>query len=355
MVDRERRIFPAIGSGFFVLASIGGPPAAADPPALSVAGAAILEGNRGTAKLAFPVTLSAPSAEPVTAAWTIRNGTAVARLDYVATSGTLTFRGVTSQTIVVEVQGDFLDEPDENFLVELSKPAGATLTTPTAVGVILDDDEAPGLSIDDAAVHEGKSGTALLVFHASLSAPSGRAVSVEYAVRGETAESGADFVAAAGKLAFPPGTTLQRISVAVKGDVVEESEETLVVELLNPEGATLADPRGEGTLRNGEAPAAAPPQVYYGDPEEYERPAEVDAARVFNEIPEWQEIQKKSLNPDQAEYWILLEKANQKFYGAVQRVAQRLRHDLIGERNTLPRNRGEIPDVTDQALGAVER
>ncbi len=107
------------------------------------------------------------------------------------------------------------------------------------------------------------------------------------------------------------------------------------------------------------APApAAPPlqaQVYYGDSEDYSRPGEVDAARVFAEIPEWQEIQRKNLNPDQAEYWILLEKANVKFYKAVAKAAQRLRLDLIGELGTLPRDKGEPPNVTDQTIAAIEK
>ena len=101
--------------------------------------------------------------------------------------------------------------------------------------------------------------------------------------------------------------------------------------------------------------AAPQSQTYYGDPDDFQRPGEVQATRVFNEIPEWQEIQKRSLNPDQAEYWILLDKANQKFYRAIHKVAQKLRLDLLAELGTLPRDKGEPPNVTDQTIGLLEK
>ena len=110
-----------------------------------------------------------------------------------------------------------------------------------------------------------------------------------------------------------------------------------------------------GGASTAEAAPLPQSQTYYGDPEDCQRPGEVEASRVFNEISEWQEIQKRSLNPDQAEYWILLDKANQKFYKAIHKAAQKLRLDLVAELGTLPRDKGEPPNVTDQTIGALEK
>ena len=65
--------------------------------------------------------------------------------------------------------------------MELSAPSGATIADGTGVGTI--DDEAPTLSIDDAAAIEGEAAE----FTVRLSAPSGAAVSVSYATVAGTA------------------------------------------------------------------------------------------------------------------------------------------------------------------------
>ena len=66
------------------------------------------------------------------------NGSAtVAHGDYVAQSGTLTFAaGTTSQTITVSVNGGTTTAANENFFVNLSSPANATIATAQGVGTI---------------------------------------------------------------------------------------------------------------------------------------------------------------------------------------------------------------------------
>ena len=87
-------------------------------------------------------------------------GAATAVQDYVPKSGTLTFApGVTIQTITIVINGDPLDEPDENFFINLSNPIGAGIQDPTAVGLILDDDlPAPLLVLGGAATSGNNAG-----------------------------------------------------------------------------------------------------------------------------------------------------------------------------------------------------
>ena len=98
-------------------------------------------GSSGLTTFSFPVTLSAAPLSTVTVGYATANGTALAGLDYLATSGTVTFPvGVTAKTINVSVIGNTL-EPNETFYVKLSNPSpNAYLGDTQGVGTILHDD-----------------------------------------------------------------------------------------------------------------------------------------------------------------------------------------------------------------------
>lgn len=119
----------------------GGPPPL---PSLSIGSASANEGNAGTTPFFFTVTLSAASATPVTVAYQTADGSATtADVDYLATSGTLTFpAGTLTQTITVDVQGDPTVEPNETFSVTLSAPSGATIAVAQGTGTVINDDSA---------------------------------------------------------------------------------------------------------------------------------------------------------------------------------------------------------------------
>ena len=111
------------------------------PPTLSVADAAVVEGNTGNQDLAFTVTLSAAATGPVTVAYATSNGTATAGSDYAAQSGTLTFAaGETSKVVHVAVSGDTVVEGNETLTLALSAPSGATIAHGMATGTITNDD-----------------------------------------------------------------------------------------------------------------------------------------------------------------------------------------------------------------------
>jgi hypothetical protein len=114
------------------------------PPALSVSGVTVAEGDSGTVNAVFPVTLSGASGKTVSVAFATAGGTATAGVDFVATSGPLTFApGVTSQSITVVVNGDILVEASETFTVTLSAPVAATIAVAQAFGTITNDDVLP--------------------------------------------------------------------------------------------------------------------------------------------------------------------------------------------------------------------
>lgn len=218
-----------------------------DPPVLSIDAPKVAEGTAGaTAALTFKVTLAEASGKTVTVDYADTEiGTAASGTDYVAvTAGTLTFMpGDTEKTVAVSVTGDVLSEGDETVVLRLSAATNATLagnaTTLDGTGVIEDDDDAPALSVDAPSVDEGDSGAASLTFKVSLSAASGRKVTVAYEdLRSGTAKSGTDYDAlASGVLTFAPGETSKSITVTVRGDTVLEPDETVVLRLHSPVNA----------------------------------------------------------------------------------------------------------------------
>jgi hypothetical protein len=100
------------------------------------------EGNSGVTSFSFPVTLSAAPLSTVTVDYATADGTAIAGLDYLSASGTVTFPvGVTAKTVTVSVLGNALLEPNETFYVNLSNPsANAYLGDTQGLGTIVNDD-----------------------------------------------------------------------------------------------------------------------------------------------------------------------------------------------------------------------
>jgi hypothetical protein len=178
---------------------------------VSVSDVSANEGDSGSVPASFVVTLSSASSDTVTVHHATTDATATAPADYTSTSGDVTFApGQTSKTVDVPVRGDRLDEDDETFSVDLSNATDATIADGPAVGAIVDDDPAPAISMSDATVTEGDTGTASLTFTATLDAQSGKTVKVDYATADGSASAPADYSAANGTPTFAPGDTSKK-------------------------------------------------------------------------------------------------------------------------------------------------
>jgi hypothetical protein len=141
---------------------------------------------------------------------------------------------------------------------------GVTSGTPQNTNFFLDDisfslcQPPPiAIAVSDAAVGEGNSGTTTLSFTVSISPASGSTVTVDYATGGGTATAGSDYVAKTGTVTFTPGQTSQPVTVTVNGDTVDESDETVLLNLSNATGASIADAQGVGTIQDDDTATLA--------------------------------------------------------------------------------------------------
>jgi hypothetical protein len=224
--------------------------------------------NAGTAT--FTVSLSAASGLGVTFNYASSDDTATAGQDYTAVSGSDSISaGATSTTIAVNISDDLLDELEETFNVTLSNAGNATIGDGVGEGTITDNDPTPALSINDVTVEEGDAGTTSVLFTVSLSAPSGRTVTVDYATADGTATTADNDYQAipTTQITLDPGETSKPVTVLVNGDFKFEADETFTVNLSNAAAATIDDGSGLGTIENddfwdfGDAPDPDYPTV----------------------------------------------------------------------------------------------
>ncbi len=215
---------------------------------LNVSDATVVESDKGITKMAFTVSLSAPSNQVVRVKYATGDGTAVKPGDYTKKSGTVSIpKGQTAKVVNVNVKGDLLGELDETLTFTLSDPHNAIVQDGSGLGTIEDNDP-PGISIGNAQVVERDGGTQQISFTVTLSKPAEQAVKVAFQTKDGTAVAPGDYTAKSGNVNIAKNKTSATVKVTVKGDHLVESDESFVVQLSNPQGATLVDAIGVGTI-----------------------------------------------------------------------------------------------------------
>ena len=145
------------------------------------------------------------------------------------------------------------DRPDPISIsalsVNLTNPAIVTQgTTPPATITISDNDAAPTVSIADVAVNEN-AGTA--VFTVQLSHRSERSPQLTWSTADGTATAPGDYTVVAGQgLTFGPAEQSRSISVAIANDMVQEGNESFLVNLASLSGLAGSgnDLQASGTI-----------------------------------------------------------------------------------------------------------
>ena len=102
--------------------------------------------------------------------------------------------------------------------------------------------------LDQYAWHEGNSGGKDMTFTLTLDKSSSQAITVEVFTLQGTAKVNEDYSGKTGTITFAPGQTSRTVSVHVKGDTKDESNEQFTFNLKNAINATIGDAVGVGTI-----------------------------------------------------------------------------------------------------------
>ena len=172
-------------------------------------------------------------------------GEAEAGVDYVFTSGTLTWSpGETgSKTFDIGVLNDSLIEGQETANITLSNPTNATISDSSAL-LILDDDGTPAITITDKTVGENNTSFTATV---TMSGTSANTTTVDWVTADNTASSGSDYTESSGIVTWNPGEYGEKtVSLSLTDDSSVEGSESFYINLSNVTGdASISDSQGE--------------------------------------------------------------------------------------------------------------
>ena len=204
-----------------------------DPPGVSIGDVTVTEGNAGAVNASFGIVLSGPALSPMTVSYETQAGSAIAGTDFVPKAGTLVLpTGAVSGTITVQVVGDTVAEPSEQFLVTLTGVVSGTAVLDDALGqaTILDNDISGTVEFASASFTVGEKGpVAKIMLKRTGGMASG--VSVLVATQDGSASSPADFTATAQAVGF--GTSATAIlNVPIISDTLDEPTETLLLRIV---------------------------------------------------------------------------------------------------------------------------
>ncbi|MEX2627062.1 MAG: Calx-beta domain-containing protein, partial [Ilumatobacteraceae bacterium] len=202
----------------------------------SVSDVEVVEGGTGTAT----VTLDQELPSDVSVDWSVLAGSATED-DLPLPSGTVTIpAGSTEAIIEVAAHDDDIDEPDEHFTVALTGAAnGLQLDRSQGTGTLLDDDEAPTVTLTPTEVPEGDTTLTDVVVEVALSHPSSDEIVVTFESADGSATAPDDYAVLDTTVTFAPGETSAAVHVAVRGDTVVEPDEAFEIVARDGDGTTL--------------------------------------------------------------------------------------------------------------------
>jgi hypothetical protein len=203
----------------------------------------------------------APLPDPVSIAYYTENETATAGVDYSRrtsdSNGPITFAQCQTSPppaqlpSAINIAQDTNYEGDETFALVLSGAAGASVGQRSRhTFVIVDDDPAPVVSVNDVTVTEADAGTVAATFTVTLTGGNAQAVSYTVSTGGGTATAGADYASLAQGDSFPPGSgTRTRVyTVQVAADLLDEDDETFLLSLSGVQNAAVGHGQGLATI-----------------------------------------------------------------------------------------------------------
>ena len=175
------------------------------PPGVSVGDATVTEGNAGSVTAQFTISLTGPSAKTASVDWSTADVSATQPGDYAPAGGTVSFSpGQTSKKVSVPSTATRSTSTMRRSR-SIYRPDQRNADRRRGTGTITDDDQPVSASIGDISLSEGTGGTTAATFPVTLSAVSGRAITIAYATADGSARQPSDYTSTTGTLVIPAG------------------------------------------------------------------------------------------------------------------------------------------------------
>jgi uncharacterized delta-60 repeat protein/uncharacterized repeat protein (TIGR01451 family) len=185
-----------------------------------------------------------------TVAYRTADGTAINGVDYVSTSGILTFsNGIAYQSFTVPLINNRLAAGDRAFTVALTNPTPvgvAQLVIPYIASVVITDDIS-GLSFSSGSYNIDENGGSALIT-VNRTGFTNSTVSVDYTTANGSALPGVNYTPASGTFTFTNGEMTKTFSVPVIDNGLADGDKTVLLSLSNPIGNAVLVPPSAATL-----------------------------------------------------------------------------------------------------------
>lgn len=221
--------------------------------------------NAGTA--AITVTRTGGAGGTMTVDYSTSNGTATAGLDYLATTGSLTFlSGEVSKTVTISLRDDAIFEGNEVLHVTLSNPqGGATLGTQTNADLTLIDREIGQFRFEQAAYNVNETFGFATISVERINGDQG-SVNIAVSTIAGTALAKSDYTPFNGTLTFADGETRKSFNIPLVNDTRVEKTESFSLKLTSrTSGAALAKTQTLVKVNIADDEIAAPGVIEFTD------------------------------------------------------------------------------------------
>ena len=197
----------------------------------------------------FTATSNALSTDNITVDLVFTGTATGGSTDYTASGSQITISaGSTTGNITVTADDDSLDEDDETVVVDISGVTnGVESGTQQESTTITDDDAEPSvtLTVDNATIPED--GSTISTFTATLSAVSGRNVTVNLSYSGTATGSGTDYSSSGTSILISAGNNSGTATVTAQDDELFEDDETIIVDIDSVTNGTESGTQQETT------------------------------------------------------------------------------------------------------------
>lgn len=224
--------------------------------AITAANAKKAEGTNQVTEFVFKITRTGDTAGEAIADYVVSAGNLPAADGTDFAGGAFPFgtvrlaAGELTKTFSIPVNGDDVNEPNENFVVRLVNASGATIGTASASGTILNDENRISLAATTVVKAEGQSNKTRFTFTPTRTGVLTGEATVRFEVigSGDNPADAADFGGTfpTGTVSFPANKNSATIAFDVTGDLDVEDHETFIVRLFDPVGAVLDGDHSEG-------------------------------------------------------------------------------------------------------------